>query len=267
MSIVNSPQFEAVAGHVAATPATPGVIYRRMGDRYLLVEYGDIVQDIKLRIRVHSLQQALRNNKTPGVEETSPGVRSLLIQYNPDRITHQDLLALLEEMEKALPPDDSVEVVSRRVVLPMAFNDRWCRAAVKRYSESVRAEAPYIPDNVEFVARCNGLDSAEAVGDYLRRTEILVIGLGDVYLGAPCAVPLDPRYRLNAPKYNPARTYTPEGRWASAAAPCAFIPWNRPAAINWSAAPCLSGTLCGKAELSPKRPGCSAISTASFSSS
>ena len=36
-------------------------------------------------------------------------------------------------------------------------------------------------------------------------------GLGDVYLGAPCAVPVDPRHRLVVPKYNPARTYTPEG--------------------------------------------------------
>lgn len=33
----------------------------------------------------------------------------------------------------------------------------------------------------------------------------------DVYLGAPCAVPVDPRHRLVVPKYNPARTVTPEG--------------------------------------------------------
>ena len=39
----------------------------------------------------------------------------------------------------------------------------------------------------------------------------LVLGLGDVYLGAPCAIPIDPRHRLNVPKYNPSRNYTPEG--------------------------------------------------------
>src|SRR5258708_22231492 len=33
--------------------------------------------------------------------------------------------------------------------------------------------------------------------------------LGDVYLGAPVAVPLDPRHRLVTTKYNPARTWTP----------------------------------------------------------
>ena len=40
--------------------------------------------------------------------------------------------------------------------------------------------------------------------------EYLVLGLGDVYLGAPVATPLDPRHRLVTTKYNPARTWTPE---------------------------------------------------------
>jgi len=34
--------------------------------------------------------------------------------------------------------------------------------------------------------------------------------LGDVYLGAPVATPIDPRHRLVTTKYNPARTWTPE---------------------------------------------------------
>jgi len=34
--------------------------------------------------------------------------------------------------------------------------------------------------------------------------------LGDVYLGAPVATPVDPRHRLVTTKYNPARTWTPE---------------------------------------------------------
>jgi len=40
--------------------------------------------------------------------------------------------------------------------------------------------------------------------------EYLVLGLGDVYLGAPVATPTDPRHRLVTTKYNPARTWTPE---------------------------------------------------------
>ena len=38
----------------------------------------------------------------------------------------------------------------------------------------------------------------------------LVLGLGDVYLGAPVATPIDPRHRMVTTKYNPARPWTPE---------------------------------------------------------
>lgn len=39
----------------------------------------------------------------------------------------------------------------------------------------------------------------------------LVLGLGDVYLGAPCAVPVNPMHRVVTTKMNPARTFTHEG--------------------------------------------------------
>ncbi len=52
---------------------------------------------------------------------------------------------------------------------------------------------------------------ADEVRDVVFDATYMVLGLGDVYLGAPCAVPMDPRHRLVVPKYNPARTFTPEG--------------------------------------------------------
>jgi urea carboxylase len=48
------------------------------------------------------------------------------------------------------------------------------------------------------------------VYDIVFGASYLVLGLGDVYLGAPVATPLDPRQRLVTTKYNPARTWTPE---------------------------------------------------------
>jgi len=48
------------------------------------------------------------------------------------------------------------------------------------------------------------------VHDIVFAAQYLVLGLGDVYLGAPVATPLDPRHRLVTTKYNPARTWTPE---------------------------------------------------------
>ena len=76
--------------------------------------------------------------------------------------------------------------------------------------QSVRADAPWCPSNIEFIRRINGLDSIDDVQRIVFDASYLVLGLGDVYLGAPVATPLDPRHRLVTTKYNPARTWTPE---------------------------------------------------------
>ena len=75
---------------------------------------------------------------------------------------------------------------------------------------SVRPDAPWCPWNIEFIRRINGLGTWEQVRDIVFQAQYLVLGLGDVYLGAPVATPLDPRHRLVTTKYNPARTWTPE---------------------------------------------------------
>jgi urea carboxylase len=76
--------------------------------------------------------------------------------------------------------------------------------------QSVRADAPWCPSNIEFIRRINGLDSIDEVRHIVFEANYLVMGLGDVYLGAPVATPLDPRHRLVTTKYNPARTWTPQ---------------------------------------------------------
>ena len=49
-----------------------------------------------------------------------------------------------------------------------------------------------------------------------------------MYLGAPCAVPVDPRHRLVVPKYNPARTVTPEGAVGIGGAYMCIYPMESP---------------------------------------
>ena len=82
--------------------------------------------------------------------------------------------------------------------------------AIQKYMQSVRADAPWCPSNLEFIRRVNGLKSVDDVKRIVFDASYLVLGLGDVYLGAPVAVPIDPRHRLVTTKYNPARTWTPE---------------------------------------------------------
>jgi urea carboxylase len=199
---------------VAALPAQglrPAVAYRQAGDKYILLEYGPNVLDLRLRFRVHALMEALRASPVPGILELSPGVRSLQINYDSRVIDQPALLSQLLAMESTLPDTDSMKIRSRVVHLPLAFEDSATLDAVKRYSETVRSSAPWLPNNVDFIRRINGLPTREAVSDIVFSARYMVLGLGDVYLGAPCAVPVDPRHRLMTSKYNPARTFTAEG--------------------------------------------------------
>ena len=84
------------------------------------------------------------------------------------------------------------------------------RLAIEKYMQGVRPDAPWCPSNIEFIRRINGLDSIDDVYRTVFDASYLVLGLGDVYLGAPVATPIDPRHRLVTTKYNPARTWTPE---------------------------------------------------------
>lgn len=199
---------------IKALPAAgdhPGVAYRQAGDKYLLLEYGDNLLDLRFRLRIHALMESLKAQPLTGIAELAPGVRSLQIRYDSRVIHQRDLIAALLEREAELPKVSQMQVPSRVIYLPLAFEDSSTLEAVARYRQSVRDTAPWLPNNVDFIQRINGLDSREQVRDILFDARYMVLGLGDVYLGAPCAVPVDPRHRLLTSKYNPARTYTAEG--------------------------------------------------------
>jgi urea carboxylase len=186
------------------------VVYRRQGDDNLLVEYGPMALDIALRLRVHLLMTAVQEARLPGLIDLTPGIRSLQIHYDGTILTRKRLLGLLAEIEATLPPAQAVTVPSRIVHLPLSWNDPDAELAMRKYQELVRPNAPWCPSNVEFIRRINGLADEQAVKDVVFNASYLVLGLGDVYLGAPVATPMDPRHRLVTTKYNPARTWTPE---------------------------------------------------------
>lgn len=186
------------------------VVYRRQGDDNLLVEYGPMQLDIGIRMRVHLLMQAVKDAKLQGLIDLTPGIRSLQIHYDSTALSRSKLLAALAEIEKSLPPVSAVKVPSRTVWLPLSWNDPDAELAMRKYQELVRPNAPWCPSNIEFIRRINGLPDEQAVKDTIFNASYLVMGLGDVYLGAPVATPIDPRHRLVTTKYNPARTWTPE---------------------------------------------------------
>jgi urea carboxylase len=191
-------------GHRAA------VCIRQAGEDNLLVEFGAPELDLALRFQVQALLESLQGRSIPGFQELTPGIRSLQVHFDARQLTQGQALDHVIEAISALPNVDTMRLPSRIVHLPLSWDDPATRLATERYMRSVRADAPWCPDNIEFIRRINGLDSIDTVRDIVFSASYLVMGLGDVYLGAPVATPLDPRHRLVTTKYNPARTWTPE---------------------------------------------------------
>jgi urea carboxylase len=201
---------DGVLGRRAETEAAPAVTYRRSGDDNLLIEYGPMTLDLGLRMRVHALAERITAEAPAGLIDLTPGIRSLQIHGDPDVLSVPRALQLARALEDDLPPTHELAVPSRVVHLPLSWDDPATREAIDRYVSGVRSDAPWCPWNIEFIRRINGLDDVEAVRRIVYDASYLVLGLGDVYLGAPVATPLDPRHRLVTTKYNPARTWTPE---------------------------------------------------------
>jgi urea carboxylase len=201
---------EPVLHRTLETDNPVAVAYRRAGDKYLLVEYGPLVLDLNLRFRVHALMTHLQAAAVPGILDLTPGIRSLQVHYDSRVLPLARLMDLLLAAEKALPAIEDMQVPTRVVHIPLSWDDAATKLAIEKYMQSVRKDAPWCPSNIEFIRRINGLDSIEDVKRIVFEASYLVMGLGDVYLGAPVATPVDPRHRLVTTKYNPARTWTPE---------------------------------------------------------
>lgn len=204
------PRDDGVLGRREESDDRPSVTYRRSGDDNLLVEYGPMVLDLGLRMRVHALAERLSADGVAGITDLTPGIRSLQLKLDPDVLSVSGALEIATALEDELPATSELSVPSRTVHLPLSWDDPSTREAIARYMSGVRNDAPWCPWNIEFIRRINGLDSVEDVHRTVFGAEYLVLGLGDVYLGAPVATPLDPRHRLVTTKYNPARTWTPE---------------------------------------------------------
>ncbi|MCB1096807.1 MAG: urea carboxylase [Verrucomicrobiae bacterium] len=202
----NSPVL-SVAGN---SDDETGLVCRASGDSAVLIECGPPKLDIALRFKVHQLYTQLVSRKIPGVINITPGVRSLQLHYDNRRIPRKDILELIHQVDASLGNLDEATVPSRIVYLPLSWDDPSTREAIGKYHATVRPDAPWYPCNIDFIRRINGLDSIEDVYNTVFNASYVVLGLGDVYLGAPVATPLDPRHRLVTTKYNPARTWTPE---------------------------------------------------------
>jgi urea carboxylase len=190
----------------------PSITYRQAGDRALLVEYGEMEFDLTLNFFVLAVDAALGARQLDGLTETAPGFRSMLVRYDPLATSAEDLVQRLTGVHDDLPAEQEIEIPSRVIRLPIAFDESQSRAAVERYVRSIRKDAPNCEgaNNIDYIVRYNGFGDREEFYDAVLATEHWTGFIG-FFPGLPFMFPVDPRHTVVVPKYNPTRTWTAEG--------------------------------------------------------
>lgn len=192
------------------------------GDRFVLIEFGNEM-NLKLNFMAQGLARAIAAQKIGGIVETAPSFSSLLVHYDPDELSFSDLRHETSALIQALGPSDDIMLDSRLFYLPTMYLDQWTRECVEDYCNKIKRKEP----DPEFVARINGLADTNQLVRVHSGTEYWVAALG-FWPGLPFMMALDPRCVITAPKYNPPRTWTPQGTVGMGGASTAIYPVTTP---------------------------------------
>jgi inhibitor of KinA len=93
--------------------------YFPMGDRALLVKFGDVI-DLKTNRKVHVLCKAIEQAEICGVEECVPAYSSILVYYDPLKTGYEHVVFQLKDLEPKLN-EFSEQMEFREVIVPTVY--------------------------------------------------------------------------------------------------------------------------------------------------
>ena len=74
-------------------------------------------------------------------------------------MSQDEVLEVILAAEEMLPEaSEGMQFPGRKITFPIVLDDKWNREALQRYMQSMRDQAVYLPSNIEYLARNNGLD-------------------------------------------------------------------------------------------------------------
>ena len=222
--------------------ARRAICVRRAGESNLLVEFGAPVLDLVLRFQVQALLDELQRARTRRHRRSDAGHPLAADPLRPGAHHAARRSRLAAGRARALPSVDRMRLPSRIVHLPLSWDDPATQLATAALQQSVRADAPWCPDNIEFIRRINGLDIARRGARHRVRRQLPGAWAWAMSTSAR-------RWRRRSIRgiawSPPSTTRRAPGRrrmrWASAAPTCACTAWKVPAATSSSAARCRCG--------------------------
>jgi len=98
-------------------------LYLPFGDNALLIEFGDVIS-LEVNRKVIALNETLKKAKIQGIEELVPTYRSLLVRYNALKISYEQLVFRIKDIEQTLK-DIKIEEVGRKFTIPVIYGGEY----------------------------------------------------------------------------------------------------------------------------------------------
>ncbi|WWC70564.1 urea carboxylase [Kwoniella pini CBS 10737] len=192
-----------------AAKKTVEVKYRQAGDCHIHVTYGPMTAKALTRAHIQHRLNNINSGEVEGIIAVIGCARSYCVQFDSLKTTQKEMLHRLVELEESL--GSSLEPLPSRIFkFPILLDDPLSKKAVTDYMATVRDSAVYLPDNMEYIAKANGINDRETAAKSVVTCPQLVVEVSFL-AGTPLMLPLDPRLVYVAQKYNPVRAFTAEG--------------------------------------------------------
>jgi urea carboxylase len=178
--------------------------YRHAGNSALLIELGD-KPSLKLSLYIMALEQHILQKVDAHFFGCGICATTILIDYDPQKITSSEVRECCDEWIASLPPHDQLKISSRLIEIPVWYNDRQTRECAEAYSRTITKIQP----DFEFLLEANGCAHAD---DLIQRHSSYLWWVAGVdFPGSPFLKQLGAQNKFNAPRYNIPRLRTPAG--------------------------------------------------------
>lgn len=97
--------------------------YLPFGDRALLIEFGDTIS-LEVNRKVIALNEAITKAKIQEIEELVPTYRSLLVLYNALKISYEQLVFRIKDIEKTLK-ESRIEKLGEKITIPVVYGGEY----------------------------------------------------------------------------------------------------------------------------------------------
>jgi urea carboxylase len=191
------------------------------GDEFLFVELDEafVLDNV---FRIIASKRKIKEKNLVGIYDVCAGNASILIRFNPDVISPQELKSEMRTIIQETADNFSDILFKSRIVeIPIYFEDPWTYETVMKFRHY--HQDPSLTD-IEYCAKINGYNSTKSFINAMTDNPYLVINVGFVP-GLPWCYQLVPQEKqIEVPKYLRPRTYTPERALFYAGAVAGFYP-------------------------------------------